>query len=87
MSTIFDYYTQAELSLAAYSTLYAGISGNAYRTALESDGKSMSPKQPDLSAWKPQNHTQTSIAYPALVESVATDRFILAPLLAKKQVP
>lgn len=44
MSTIIDYYAQAELSLAAYSTLYAGISGDAYRSALVSNGQGMSPK-------------------------------------------
>ena len=45
MSAIYDYYTQAELSLASYSSLYAGISDDAYLTALQSDGQGMSPKQ------------------------------------------
>ena len=45
MSIAADYYEQAELALAAYSSLYLGISGGAYTDALEDGEKGMSPLQ------------------------------------------
>ncbi|MBZ0093462.1 MAG: hypothetical protein K8F27_14730, partial [Sulfuricellaceae bacterium] len=45
MSTISEIYTEAELALAAYANLTAGISGKSYTDALEDGGKGMSPLQ------------------------------------------
>lgn len=52
MNTITEYYKQAELALAAYSTLYSGISGDAYTKALKDDGKAMSSAQASAFAAK-----------------------------------
>lgn len=45
MSTITDNHIQAELALAAYSTLYSGISDDAYTNALRDGDKSMTVAQ------------------------------------------
>lgn len=45
MSTTTDYFVQAELSLAAYSQLYRGISTNDYINALIDQGRGMSTDQ------------------------------------------
>jgi len=45
MSTITEYYNQAELALAAYSNLVPGMTKDAYITALKDDGNGMSTVQ------------------------------------------
>jgi len=45
MSTIADYFKQAELAFAAYANLFSGISGDDFKIALEDGGKGMSPAQ------------------------------------------
>lgn len=45
MSTITEYYKQAELAFAAYSNLTANITGSAYTDALEANGDGLSPTQ------------------------------------------
>jgi len=45
MSTLNDYFQQAEFALAAYSNLYSGITGNAYTDALQDQGNGMSAAQ------------------------------------------
>ena len=60
MSTITEYYEQSELALAAYSTLYSGISGNAYTNALRDNDKAMSAAQAVAFAakWNVVDNTQ-----------------------------
>ena len=45
MSAISEYYLQAELSLAAYSNLFTGITGQQYENALKDGGNGMSAAQ------------------------------------------
>jgi hypothetical protein len=45
MSTIREYYNQAEFALAAYAELYQGIEEQDYINALQNDGKGMSLSQ------------------------------------------
>ncbi|MBU1236748.1 MAG: hypothetical protein KJ634_12125 [Gammaproteobacteria bacterium] len=45
MSTISEYFQQAELSLAAYAQLSSGMSPVALAVAVQQDGKGLSPKQ------------------------------------------
>ena len=45
MKTTTEFYRQAELALASYSTLYSGISDIEYIQALQNDNKGMSPTQ------------------------------------------
>ena len=45
MSTISDYYKEAELALAAYANLFPGMSAKDYTDALIDDGKGMSAAQ------------------------------------------
>lgn len=45
MSTITEYYRQAELALASYSTLYYGISDDTYIDALKRGSKGMTQVQ------------------------------------------
>lgn len=45
MTTIVDYYAQAEFSLAAYSQLYKGISTDDYVIALIDQGRGMAKDQ------------------------------------------
>lgn len=45
MSAVSEYYLQAELSLAAYSNLFNGITGQQYENALKDAGKGMSAAQ------------------------------------------
>ena len=52
MSLVLDSYVQAELALASYSNLTAGISGNDYTDALRDAGKGMSDAQATAFAGK-----------------------------------
>jgi len=50
MNSVSDIYTNAELSLAAYSNLTTGISGAVYTDALQNDGSGLSEKQANIFA-------------------------------------
>ena len=56
MSAISEYYLQAELSLAAYSNLFTGITGQQYKNALIDGGDGMSDAQATAFAakWSPR---------------------------------
>ena len=82
MSTIADYLSQAELALAAYSQLKAGISGTQYLSALRDSGRGLAFDQASTfaSRWRvvDQRNDSTSGLSATVFEESATSKRYLA---------
>ncbi len=81
MSTIIEYFEQAELAFGAYSTLHTEITGGAYTDALEDVGKGMSSSQATTFAlkWKVvDQYNDVSGLSATVFQEIATGKRYLA---------